>query len=70
MKAVLEKIAGVSAAGVKAKIHYVSAPQYYFDIDAPDYKIADKFLQKAAAAGEVVAKKEGVEFALEKQEKP
>ena len=70
VKAVLEKIAGVSAAGVKAKIHYVSAPQYYFDIDAPDYKIADKFLQKAAAAGEVVAKKEGVEFALEKQEKP
>ena len=76
VKAVLEKVAGVAAAGttsgpegIKAKIHYVSAPQYYFDVEASDYKAADKFLQKAAAAGEAAAKKEGVEFSLEKQEK-
>jgi translation initiation factor 2 subunit 1 len=76
VKAVLEKIAAVSAnaggtagGNVKTKIHYVSAPQYYFDVEAADYKTIEKFLQKAAAAGETAAKKEGVDFSLEKQEK-
>jgi translation initiation factor 2 subunit 1 len=68
VKAVLEKIAATKTEGVATKIHYVSAPHYFFDVDAPDYKSAEKFLQKAAAAGEAAAKKEGVEFSLEKQE--
>lgn len=69
VKAVLEKIAGVRAEGVTARIRYVSAPNYFFDVDAPDYKTAEKFLQKAAAAGEAEAKRENAEFSLEKQEK-
>jgi len=69
VKAVLEKIAATKAEGIKTKIHYVSAPEYYFDVDAPDYKIADKFLQKADAIGEAAAKQQGAEFSLEKKEK-
>ncbi|MEM0475330.1 MAG: translation initiation factor IF-2 subunit alpha [Candidatus Norongarragalinales archaeon] len=69
VKAVLEKIDATKSEGVKTRIHYVSAPHYFLDVDAPDYKTAEKFLQKAAAAGEAAAKQQGVEFAIEKQEK-
>ncbi|HEV8289548.1 MAG TPA: translation initiation factor IF-2 subunit alpha [Candidatus Norongarragalinales archaeon] len=53
----------------KAKIlvHYIGAPTYYIDISAGDFKTADKTLDKISLMIQETAKKESMEFALEKQ---
>ena len=63
----------LDAAGQKyeaaIKMHYVSAPHYYVDVVAPDYKTADKVFAKIEARIAEQAKPPLFTFSLEKQQK-
>lgn len=66
IKKVLEVAGGTCSEGVSSRIHYVSAPLYFVDVTAPDYKTAEKFLQKIEGVIEQASKQEDVAYALEK----
>jgi len=53
--------------GVQVKVLYVSAPNYYIDFTASDYKTVEKTLQKTQAILAETAAKQNVSFTLEKQ---
>ncbi len=65
VKRVLRDAGVIAQEGVFCTVHYVSAPHYFFDVTAADYKTGEKFLQKALAAVEAKAKKEGVVYSLD-----
>ncbi len=69
IKAMLDAVSASTAKtrGVQTKVLYVSAPNYYFDVTASDYKTAEKTLQKTQATLQEAASKQGIEFAFEKQ---
>lgn len=69
IKSVLDEALSTKAAGVQARVHYVSAPLYYLDVTASDYKRAEKFLQKISGVLEESAKKQAVVCSLERQKK-
>ncbi len=66
VKRVLHDAGALAQEGISCTVHYVSAPHYFFDVTAADYKTGEKFLQKALAVVEAKAKKEGVVYSLDK----
>ena len=54
----------VGKAGKGVSVHYLGAPNYFIDIEAANYKDAEKTLSKIEAQ---MAKEKGVEFSMEKQ---
>ncbi|NYZ78105.1 translation initiation factor IF-2 subunit alpha [Candidatus Micrarchaeota archaeon] len=69
IKTVLDVVSANAAKtkGVETSVLYVSAPNYYLDVTASDYKTAEKALQKTQDALAQAAAKQSVSFALEKQ---
>jgi len=69
IKTVLDAVSANAAKsrGVQTKVLYVSAPNYYLDVTASDYKTAEKALQKTEAVLAEIAAKQNVSFTLEKQ---
>jgi translation initiation factor 2 subunit 1 len=63
------KSAEIKLAGVDIEILYLGAPTYRIKVTAPDYKKAEKALEKAAAAAIAVVEKTGGEGKLVKKPK-
>ena len=63
------KSAEIKLAGVDIELLYLGAPTYRIKVTAPDYKKAEKALEKAAAAAIAVVEKSGGEGKLTKKPK-
>lgn len=63
------KSAEIKLAGVDVEILYLGAPTYRIKVTAPDYKKAEKALEKAASAAIAVVEKSGGEGKLVKKPK-
>ncbi len=63
------KSAEIKIAGVDIEILYLGAPTYRIKVTAPDYKKAEKMLEKAAGAAIAVVEKSGGEGKLTKKPK-
>ncbi len=53
----------LSAGELKTSVKYLGSGRYFFDVEAPDYKQADKVIAKAQTLLEAAAKSDGVAFA-------
>ncbi len=63
------KSADVKLAGIEIELLYLGAPTYRIKVTAPDYKKAEKALEKAAGAAIAVVEKAGGEGKLVKKPK-
>jgi len=66
VKAALSKVQGMGTKETGVKVMYLGAPNYYVDIEAGEYKAAEKMLDSIRKALEASAGKD-VEWSLEKK---
>ncbi|MCX6767828.1 MAG: translation initiation factor IF-2 subunit alpha [Candidatus Micrarchaeota archaeon] len=66
VRAALSKVKAMGTKEVTVGVHYLGAPNYYVDIEAGDYKTAEKMLDSISKALEAMGKKD-FEFSLEKK---
>ena len=69
IKAALKKASESKSAGADVEILYLGAPTYRIKVTAPDYKKAEKAIEKAANAAIAVVEKTGGEGKLVKKPK-
>lgn len=67
VKRVLEEVSSLSSDSARVRIYTAGAPKYVVEIEASDYKTAERVLEEAVGRARELAKSLGLEFDFKRQ---